>query len=120
MTEFILQKSIVRALRDIRSSCAGRVNWMVMSGFVNIKSPKQGILSNILGYEAGQPDIVVFIGHKDICQAIALEIKDTDGRQSLTQKNWEGRFNRIHGKYYIVKSLEDALNAIKANGGYVP
>ncbi len=55
----------------------------------------------------GLPDIIVVAGG----QFIALEVKSAIGKQSPDQKLIEAEVKKHGGKYYLVRSLEDVINA---------
>lgn len=55
----------------------------------------------------GLPDIIVVAGG----QFIALEVKSSIGKQSPDQKLIEAEIKKHGGKYYLVRSLEDVINA---------
>lgn len=55
----------------------------------------------------GLPDIIVVAGGA----FIALEVKSSIGKQSPDQKLIEAEIKKHGGKYYLVRSLEDVINA---------
>lgn len=55
----------------------------------------------------GLPDIIVVAGG----QFIALEVKSAIGKQSPDQKLIEAEIKKHGGKYFLVRSLEDVINA---------
>jgi len=44
---------------------------------------------------------------------IAFEVKSRTGRQRLSQMEFERRWKRSGGRYYIVRSVEDVVEAMK-------
>ena len=57
------------------------------------------------------------VGSPDICvikdgQFIGIEIKTPKGKQSDTQKEFQGRLELAGGKYYIVRSLEEVTKIL--------
>lgn len=118
MSEFNLQCHIVTNLRQLQASTI-KPNWYFMTTMLNIKSKMQGVFSNMLGYEKGQPDMLVFINKEYGAEAIAIELKFNKGKQNDAQKVWQSRFNDINGKYYIASSIQDIMQIIADNGGRV-
>ncbi len=73
--------------------------------------------------DKGSPDFLVWIpgviyawptvvGVK-ILRAVALEAKSESGKQSKDQQEWQASFEVMGGEYYIVRSLEEAINKIE-------
>jgi hypothetical protein len=56
----------------------------------------------------GAPDIVCVIGGR----YIGLEIKDRYGEQSAAQVAFQTALERAGGRYFVVRSLEDAISAL--------
>ena len=63
----------------------------------------------------GSPDILVWMEDitLDELRSIALEVKSTIGKQSPAQKEWQDKFEKFGGEYYIVRSVEEVMNIIK-------
>jgi len=68
----------------------------------------------------GSPDILVWargklivLTDKDFIRCIALEVKSSIGKQSPAQKEWQNKFEKFGGEYYIVRSVEEVMNIIK-------
>lgn len=49
-------------------------------------------------------------------RVIALEVKAAKGRQSEDQKAWAQKASKAGVAYYVVRSIEDAAAALKAEG----
>lgn len=60
---------------------------------------------DILGASAGRP--------------LSIEVKDATGRQSDIQKRFEVAWVRAGGIYLLVRSPEEAVEALRAHGGRV-
>lgn len=56
----------------------------------------------------GEGDIAVV--HQG--RAIELEVKTRTGRQSDQQKHYQAAFERAGGKYVVVRSVGEAINAV--------
>ena len=50
---------------------------------------------------------------KKYLRSIAIEAKSDIGKQSKEQKEWQADFEAIGGEYYIVRSIEEAINKIE-------
>ena len=68
----------------------------------------------------GSPDILVW--QKDYsldnpgtytARCLALEVKSTIGKQSQAQKEWQEKFEKLGGEYYIVRSVEEVMKIIE-------
>ena len=57
----------------------------------------------------GSPDLLVWVQGK----SIALEVKTIKGRQSKAQKEWQSKFEKLGGEYYIVRSVEEVRKIIE-------
>jgi len=57
----------------------------------------------------GSPDLLVWVQGK----SIALEVKTLKGRQSASQKEWQSKFEKLGGEYYIVHSIEEVRKIIE-------
>ena len=61
----------------------------------------------------GCPDIVIcFEG-----RFIGFEIKTQTGKQTLPQKETEKLINVLGGKYFVIRSVDEAINALESLGG---
>lgn len=58
----------------------------------------------------GESDLTVFCKGG---QTIFLEVKTPTGRQSKAQKHFEEYVNSLGYEYYVVRSVEDALNIVE-------
>ena len=45
-------------------------------------------------------------------RVVGLEVKTEDGRQSADQKDWDRTLKAAGGRYYVVRSMEDAAAAL--------
>lgn len=62
------------------------------------------------GLGVGSADVIVCAWGR----FLALEFKAEKGRQSEEQKSYEGAVEMAGGRYYIVRSIEDAIAAVEA------
>lgn len=60
----------------------------------------------------GVPDILCCVSIQGRGLFVGLEVKITKGIQSDKQKIFEQKLKKVNGFYFIVKSLDDAINAI--------
>jgi len=70
----------------------------------------------IMTGKKGSPDILVLIKDKVMMtwmKTIALEVKSAKGKQSTDQKEWQDKFEKLGGEYYIVRSVEEVRNIIE-------
>ena len=49
----------------------------------------------------------------EMCFVIYMEVKHKTGKQRATQYEFEQNIKNLSGLYYIVRSVEDAENALK-------
>jgi len=63
----------------------------------------------------GSPDLFVFMENTDNhnLKTIGLEVKTEIGKQSPGQIEWQERFEKLGGEYYIVRSVEEVMNIIE-------
>ncbi|MGL5716721.1 MAG: VRR-NUC domain-containing protein [Paraclostridium sp.] len=61
------------------------------------------------GCKKGIPDILVIFGSR----CIAVEVKTATGKQSKEQKIVEDNFKKQGQEYYVVRSLQEAINIFK-------
>lgn len=69
----------------------------------------------------GSPDLLVWIPEYlpigddgfDYVKAIAFEVKSKKGKQSPSQIEWQEKFEKIGGKYYIIRSIDDVMEILK-------
>lgn len=70
----------------------------------------------------GSPDILVFISEgipQDlycmwVLKTIAFEIKTEKAKQSQSQKEWQVKFEKLGGEYYIIRRVEEVIKIIEA------
>jgi len=46
-------------------------------------------------------------------KSIALEVKAEKGKQSQAQKEWQEKFEKLGGEYYIVRSVDEVIDIMK-------
>ena len=69
--------------------------------------------------DKGSPDFLVWCEDSYLDQpgkylrSIALEAKSGSGKQSKDQLKWQADFERIGGEYYIVRSVDRAMEILK-------
>ena len=88
-----------------------------MHGIVAFKFPrgqKSFSRRNTVRYSGnGVADIIVNIAHAGMCFVIYLEVKAKTGRLRKSQINFRDEIMSIYGLYYLVRSVQDALDAIE-------
>lgn len=62
---------------------------------------------------AGVADVIAVLNINGINAVIFLEIKTPTGKQSKAQKAFERGIKRQLGYYYVVRSIEETITAIK-------
>ena len=88
----------------------GKLIWLRLNaGGIVIEGEKRRYFQ---GVKPGCADFLVLkrasiTRYYDSCQAIFIETKSTDGRQSQKQKDFQVLVERQGAAYHIVKSLED-------------
>ena len=60
----------------------------------------------------GMADILATPVIENIPVCVWLEVKTSKGRQSVNQRRFEEKINKIKGHYYVVKSIEDVEKAL--------
>ena len=83
------------------------------SGAMPIKG-QNGKMRYIKFGKKGSADILVWTqeGYVDCCRCIALECKSATGKQSPAQKEWQEKFEKLGGEYYIVRSVEEVMKIV--------
>jgi hypothetical protein len=74
----------------------------------NSSNSYQGAVMKGMGVVAGVSDMI----YLSPLGVVALEFKTETGRQSASQKEWQRQIEAAGYKYYIVRSLDDFLEAI--------
>ena len=82
------------------------------SGFGGKKAIILGSIRKKCGVVAGIPDLFVYSKGK----LIGLELKTIVGRQSDSQKVIEKRIVESGGTYHLVRSVQEAEEALRADG----
>ena len=98
MSEIAIMRAILAAVSAIPGTLVKRQNVGVArtpTGFIRFGTPGEG-------------DIAVV--HQG--RAIELEVKTRTGRQSDQQKRYQEAFERAGGKYAVVRSVDEAINAV--------
>lgn len=75
------------------------------------KTARDGAKRKAMGVRAGFPDFI-FLLPRNGYAFFAIELKTKDGRQSDRQKAYEEAVSAAGGKYEIVRSLYDFMQAI--------
>lgn len=75
------------------------------------KTVRDGAKRKAMGVRAGFPDFIFLLPRKGYA-FFAIELKTKDGRQSERQKAYEEAVSAAGGKYEIVRSLDDFMQAI--------
>lgn len=75
------------------------------------KTARDGAKRKAMGVRAGFPDLIFLLPRKGYA-FFAIELKTKDGRQSERQKAYEEAVCAAGGKYEIVRSLDDFMQAI--------
>jgi hypothetical protein len=70
------------------------------------------ILTNARPLRAGTPGIGDIMGSAR-GRAIALEVKDEEGRQEVSQQRFQQAFERAGGAYSIVRSADEAIDFLR-------
>lgn len=70
------------------------------------------------GLKAGVADLIIQdpVEGSPWARVIGLEVKAEAGRQNPNQKDWAAEFTAANGRYFIVRSVEDAAAALQAAG----
>jgi len=106
LSESAVQKAIVKAL-----DAAG---WMVIRINSSVNQTDDGRYLRAyyiqpLGAAKGHADLVAYRNGR----AVFLEVKTATGRQSDSQKAFEGCCRRYGMEYYIVRTPQEALDALR-------
>ena len=111
MSEKEIQREIVKYLKIRRDS--GKIEFVnnsVAGRFVG-----EGSFYAPLQSKSGSPDLLIFMRDtkKDCLKTIALEVKTETGKQSPGQIGWQERFEKLGGKYHIVRNIDDVIKIIE-------
>ncbi|HSW63606.1 MAG TPA: VRR-NUC domain-containing protein [Dissulfurispiraceae bacterium] len=106
--ESILQSQIVQALSLHRIYCFAVSNELL--GNSRGAARKMAIFK-AMGLRSGVSDLVVVLPGR----VIFLEVKTTTGRQSPAQKNFQSIVEGLGHQYALVRSVDEALAAVKNN-----
>ena len=83
-------------------------SWRMYTGPIVRGNPLKGKTFFTPNPCPGLPDIIVII--KGRC--VGLEIKQPKGRQSTEQKTFEQAIKKAGGFYFLIRSLDEAIQAI--------
>lgn len=112
-SDVIFPKKKVRAERDIQKEILAFLknnsvlHWRQNSGMVPIGGGSRFIR---LGSK-GLPDICVIMPPHG--KFVGLEVKTKVGKVNQNQKEFAMRLTNLGGYYFVVRSLEDAVNALR-------
>ena len=105
-----IQKSILDYLRLKRIFCFKMNTTGIFKKDTGSYIPSQNV---------GAPDIFAFIpagkitpDNTSYCRAYALEVKRPKNTQSLSQIEWQKKFEDAGGIYLIVRSIDDIMNVL--------
>jgi len=97
--EYTLQAACVKLFKLLKPNEEGRL-------FLNLNNPRSRTNGHFLkgiGLTAGVADMT-YLSDKG---AIFLEFKAEKGKQSLSQKWWQGVVEAVDYKYVVIRSVED-------------
>jgi len=102
--EYTLQAACVKLFKLLKPNEEGRL-------FLNLNNPRSRTNGHFLkgiGLTAGVADMT-YLSDKG---AIFLEFKAEKGKQSLSQKWWQGVVEAVDYKYVVIRSVEDFQRVI--------
>jgi hypothetical protein len=97
--EYTLQAACVKLFKLLKPYEEGRL-------FLNLNNPRSrsnGFFLKGIGLTAGVADMT-YLSPKG---AVFLEFKAPKGKQSLSQKWWQGVVEAVGYKYVVIRSVED-------------
>lgn len=84
------------------------------SNNIPVYSPKDKIFRRMPKYGMlGVPDIILILTCKNIGVMVGLEVKKEKTYQSKSQKQFQKELEEVGGFYFIVRSIDDCIKAIK-------
>jgi hypothetical protein len=104
-SEKTIQKRILNWLKS-----KDVLHWRQNAGTLFVGTPGKGGRCIRLG-DAGLPDIILVVPPNG--SMVGLEVKSATGRIRPAQKEFADKLTKNGGSYYIVRSLVDAMNALK-------
>ena len=120
----ISENDIQRAIKDYLQILENQGKLMFIrnnSGAMPVKG-QNGKTRYIKFGKKGSPDILVWkpsaewddLAYRgvNVVRAIALEIKSATGKASPAQKEWQAKFEKLGGEYYIVRSVEEVVEIV--------
>ena len=99
MEEYNLQAACVKLFAMLRPNEQGRL-------FLNLNNPRSrsnGYFLKNIGLTAGVADMT-YLSPKG---AVFLEFKAPKGKQSLSQKWWQGVVEAVGYRYVVIRSVDD-------------
>jgi len=103
ITEAILQRAVLDWLQSLDGI------YFFRSGAGQVKTESGRFFKT---GKPGCPDVTVCCGFDGIGLFVGLEIKTSVGRQSASQKKAEEEIKNAGGRYYIIRNIDEAKNAI--------
>ena len=85
-------------------------SWRMYTGPIVRGNPAKGKTFFTPNPCPGLPDIIVIIKGR----FVGLEIKQPKGRQSSEQKTFEQAIKKAGGFYFLIRSLDEAIQAIES------
>ena len=76
-----------------------------------IKFGKKGSADILVWKPSAEWDDLAYRG-VNVVRAIALEVKSSIGKISPAQKEWQEKFEKLGGEYYIVRSVEEVMKIV--------
>lgn len=71
-----------------------------------------GRILKMEGVVAGVADLILLVPNKHH-HSLCIEMKTEKGRQSASQREWQGEIEQYGNKYVICRSLDDFIKTIK-------
>jgi len=118
------ENEIQRAIKDYLQILENQGKLMFIrnnSGAMPVKG-QNGKIRYIKFGKKGSADILVWkpsaewddLAYREVnvVRAIALEIKSSTGKISPAQKEWQEKFEKLGGEYYIVRSVEEVVEIV--------
>ena len=98
----------VQLLKELELRKAPNINIVALAN-AGHRSLRMGARMKAEGLQAGAADLCIMLpGGK----AAWLELKTTTGRQSLAQKGFEAKCQRLGHPYALVRTLDEAIEAL--------
>jgi hypothetical protein len=104
MEEYNLQAACVKLFAMLRPNEQG----LLFLNHNNPRSRSNGYFLKNIGLTAGVADMT-YLSPKG---AVFLEFKTSKGRQSLSQKWWQGVVEAVGYRYVVIRSIEEFQNLL--------